>query len=285
MGTQRPATTSSNRSLPSRSLPNRSLPNRSFPAKDLPTTPSIPDQYRKIADWSSEQLADHLSGRLTAAASAAERPAGFFAPELAYGRHRGPAWNSSRIAAVAITLFKHDQHSWVIPLTLRPNSLIHHGGQVCFPGGQVEPGETMLQAALREFTEELGVQPKIKHVCGELPIHYVYASDNQVHPAVLIIDSPRQAWKPDPAEVAQVILLPLSVLFDPDCLVKVRRSRDVIDSDGQPLGQVQFQASAFLCPQDLDVKYDIQGKNTDARTPPVWGATAMMLWQLAQLLQ
>ncbi len=195
------------------------------------------------------------------------------APALAYGRHRGPIPSSSRIAAVAVAMYPHDSLGWVIPLTLRPTTLVHHGGEICLPGGRVEPGETMLGAALREFTEELGVPPKVQSlggrlaICGELATHYVYASQNQVHPVVVLIDRPSSNWQPDPVEVAEVLLMPLASLTDQSTRVETIRCRQIVDQHGQSVGEAKFQAPAIRLENRL-----------------IWGATAMILEQLAQLL-
>ena len=200
-------------------------------------------------------------------------PRSRFVPELSYGRHRGPAGLSSRIAAVAVTLYRCPNDGWLIPLTLRPQSLQHHGGQICFPGGRVEPGESMSEAAFREFREELGVSVEVLQRCGELSPQYVYASDNLVHPVVAIIDQP-MPWKPDLVEVEQVITLPVAQLTEfpfagsressgePQ---RVRR-RGVMTAAGE-VDQLRFRAPAI----------EYQGHL-------IWGATALILDQLAQIL-
>ena len=210
-------------------------------------------------------------------------------PELSYGRHRGPARPQSRIAAVAVTLYHCPTQGWVIPLTLRPLNLQHHAGQICLPGGRVEAGETMFEAAFREFREELGVDAKVTTFCGQLSPQYVYASDNLVHPVVALIEHPGP-WNPDPVEVAQVITLPLTQLetmvpepssqntdgvFDR----KVSKYRDAkcrgsqvikqrgVMADTGEVDQLRFRAPA-LTHQDHQI----------------WGATALILDQLARVL-
>ncbi len=189
------------------------------------------------------------------------------APALAYGRHRGPATPASRLAAVAVAVYQDRSGQWTVPLTLRPTSLKHHGGQVCLPGGRIEAGEQARDAAVREFEEELGVAVKISQHCGELSTQYVYASDNLVSPVVFIMEPPKGAWRPDPVEVAKVIPLPLSVLSDRSRRIAVTRSRSVRFS-GTEVGQFQFRAKA--------IRHDGH---------EIWGATALILEELAQILQ
>jgi len=189
------------------------------------------------------------------------------APELAYGRHRGPAPESARRAAVAITILRRDDGSMFIPLTVRPKSLKHHGGQVSLPGGKVEFGESDLQAAAREFHEEMGVALDDVVCCGSLPPIYVYASDNLVSPMVLVAAAPSGPWKPDLLEVDRVIELPLEVLELKRSKVKVTRTRQVVHN-AEVVGQFRFRAPAFRHGEDR-----------------IWGATAMLLAELADLLR
>ncbi|MCG8648392.1 MAG: CoA pyrophosphatase [Pirellulales bacterium] len=188
------------------------------------------------------------------------------APDLAYGRHRGPAWPTSRLAAVAVAIYKSAEGAWVIPLTLRPRTLQHHGGQVCLPGGRLESGESFREAATREFEEELGVPTAVRQFCGGLSPQYVYASDNLVRPQVFLVEPPRQRWRPDKAEVAEVILMPLSVLIDPARRVRLLRSprpRPGLVA----VKPFQYGAGAI----------EYEGYQ-------IWGATAMILDELAQIL-
>lgn len=189
------------------------------------------------------------------------------APGLSYGRHRGPARVTSRLAAVAIMLYQESNGEWTIPLTLRPASLQHHGGQVCLPGGHIEPDEDIYAAAIREFEEELGIPPKVTERCGQLSTQYVYASDNLVHPIVAIMEPPAEPWRPDPVEVEQVIALPLSALIDTECRTDLLKQRSVRVA-GQEVGRLTFHATAFRYEDHL-----------------IWGATAMILDQLAQILR
>jgi 8-oxo-dGTP pyrophosphatase MutT (NUDIX family) len=200
--------------------------------------------------------------------SAPQRPGPVsLAPTLAYGRHRGPAPQGVRRAAVAVLWLQRQDGSWWLPLTLRPHSLRHHGGQVCFPGGMIEPGETPPQAALREFEEELGIAPSSPLICGELEPVYVYSSDNLVFPVVFTAAAPQHPWKPDPIEVANILEMPLSMLLDQPPLSAQGRSRQII-RDGDCVGAFDFKSVAYPLGEHM-----------------VWGMTAMLLGKLAGMIR
>lgn len=210
-------------------------------------------------------------------------------PELSYGRHRGPANPKSRIAAVAVTLFHCPTRGWVIPLTLRPLSLQHHAGQVCLPGGRVEAGETIFEAAFREFREELGVDAKVIANCGQLSPQYVYASNNLVHPVVALIDHPG-TWHPDPVEVAEVITLPLKQLQR----MVAEAFSETRGGSGSP--RVHKSSAAKSCGRQVIKQRGVVAAEGEVdllrfRTPAlthqdhqIWGATALILDQLARVL-
>lgn len=211
--------------------------------------------------------ADALGAALTQRLAAAdELPHSSARMSLAYGRHRGPAPRGTRLAAVLVALYRDSRLRWQIPLTLRPRTLQHHGGQISLPGGRIEPGEDPYAAAIREFEEELGVPPRVLQRCGELSHQYVYASGNLVHPVVAIVERPRTPWRPDPIEVEQVVELPLNVLLDPGCRVAPTRTLNLRRGGGS-VGTVAVQTPAI-----------------EYRHHHIWGATALILDQLAQIL-
>jgi 8-oxo-dGTP pyrophosphatase MutT (NUDIX family) len=143
---------------------------------------------------------------------------GWFAPQLSYGRHDGPARSHASQAAVAIVLYRQGP-AWHLPLTVRPANLRTHGGQVSFPGGALEPGENSQQAAHRELVEELFADRKPVDVdvdwLGELAPLHVFVSDIMVAPWVGVLRS-RPDWQPQPAEVEQLLSLPLELLIADD---------------------------------------------------------------------
>jgi len=58
---------------------------------------------------------------------------------------------------------------WHVILTQRPETMPSHPGQIAFPGGKAEAGETIAQTALRETEEEIGIQAKDIELLGRLP--------------------------------------------------------------------------------------------------------------------
>lgn len=179
---------------------------------------------------------------------------GKMAPELSYGRQRGPARDSARRAAVLVALFE-SAGEWRLALTVRHAGLSRHQGQISLPGGLIEPNEASSAAAVREFTEELG--PADIELIGQLDPCFVYVSDTLATPWIGVMSGPHN-WQPNPREVERVIEMPLTLLTDPAArhAVTVRR------------GPMQFNAPGFMIDNDH-----------------VWGATAVMLEQFANVLK
>lgn len=142
-------------------------------------------------------------------------------------------------------------------LTLRQPTLRAHSGQVSLPGGRLDVGETPEAAARREAWEEVGVDPEAVDVLGRLTPLFIPPSGFSVWPVVAATPA-RPSFRPHEAEVAALIEVPAARLLAPD--VRHHRERDL-------------RGSVYEVPS-----FDLGGYE-------VWGATAMMLAEVAAVLR
>ncbi len=84
-------------------------------------------------------------------------------------------------SSVLVLLFPNEEQKLELVLTLRSHD-IDHGGQISFPGGRAEEGETVTKTALREAREEINADPQLITVIGQLSDLYVAHSNNLVTP-------------------------------------------------------------------------------------------------------
>jgi 8-oxo-dGTP pyrophosphatase MutT (NUDIX family) len=153
-----------------------------------------------------------------------------------------------RPAAVLVPLVEREAGLTIL-LTRRSESLRNHSGQIAFPGGRMEPGETPWDAALREAQEEIGLDPAFVRIAG-LGDVFETVTGYSVTPVVGFV-SPGFEVSPHEAEVAEIFETPFTFLMDP--ANHELRSRDF--GDGR---QRRYYAMAH-----------------DERT--IWGMTAWVL--------
>jgi 8-oxo-dGTP pyrophosphatase MutT (NUDIX family) len=97
--------------------------------------------------------------------------------------------------------------------TVRTETLPSHKGQISFPGGSIDPDENAVQAALREAHEEVGIEPGVVEVLGELDSMPTFVSGYVIAPVVGWLDE-MPALVPNPAEVAEVLTVPIADLVE-----------------------------------------------------------------------
>ena len=163
-----------------------------------------------------------------------------------------------REGAVLILFFPGEEGLNLL-LTRRTDTVEHHRRQISFPGGQREDGEPLLLTALRETEEEVGIPAGEIEVLGELQPFPIPPSAFLVTPFVGYLPY-RPECRPDPREVDGVLEAPLRHLVD-----ESRRGEET-----RPIRGVDAKIPY----------YDVPGFGS----PPLWGATAMMLSGLLERL-
>ncbi|MEO5374881.1 MAG: CoA pyrophosphatase [Alphaproteobacteria bacterium] len=171
------------------------------------------------------------------------------------GPHRP---GGSRMPAAVLVPLVDRPDGFTVLMTRRTEHLAHHGGQICFPGGRVEPEDPdAVATALRETEEEIGLSPSLVDLIGTLD-DYETITGFIVTPVVGVVRPPF-VLTPDPFEVADVFEVPLTFVLDP---ANHRRLPPPIPYDGPP-------RTTYAMPYG---NYHI------------WGATAGMLVNLFRIL-
>jgi 8-oxo-dGTP pyrophosphatase MutT (NUDIX family) len=197
-------------------------------------------RYGSAPPWSGHPPAS-LETAVIAARIAARGPGG--SPAV--------AMEGTRPSAVLVALFDGPEGAEVL-LTRRAWHLSSHKGEVSFPGGRLEPGETALHAALREAQEEVLLDPRGVDVVGELDHLATVASKSHIVPIVGTLPG-RPVVAAGTSEVDRILMVPLVELLSPDTYREERW--------GAP-------------PLDRSVHFFVLDDET------IWGATARILVQL-----
>jgi len=162
-----------------------------------------------------------------------------------------------RLGGVMVLLYP-DVDGIHIPLMKRPLYDGAHSGQISFPGGKLEEhDDDLLQTALRETEEEIGVAQNDIEILGQLSELFIVASNFKVLPTVGVV-SKKPLFIPDPVEVEEVIPMKLDLLKN---------------ASFRKIKEMHFPPYTIFSPY-----FDVSGE-------VVWGATAMMLSELATLME
>ena len=152
-----------------------------------------------------------------------------------------------KASAVLILLF-YNQGQYHVLFTERSDEVNFHKGQVCFPGGTQEPSDSsLLQTALRETEEEIGLEAKDVEILGELDDSIALTSNYVISPFVAFIQYPH-SLKTNGREVKGAFFVPLSFLMD----------------------EANFKQDSYAYEYEDHI---------------IWGATAMILRQFIDLLK
>lgn len=206
------------------------------------------------ADWTYHALVRRLAARLARPLPGVPAQ-GLMAPRPRRGWDPERTPDDARPAAALVLVYPRNGAAHLV-LTVRASDLPTHAGQVSLPGGGVDAGETLEQAALREAWEEVGVDPAAVTIIGALTPLHIPVSGFLLHPLVGITPA-TPVFAPHVREVARVAEVPLRVLADPGT---------------RALTHWRYEE------RDYEVPYfDVDGLQ-------VWGATAMVLGEFLAVL-
>jgi 8-oxo-dGTP pyrophosphatase MutT (NUDIX family) len=120
----------------------------------------------------------------------------------------GADFSGVRPSAVLVLLADDADGNAGVLLTRRSSTLRNHSGEISFPGGRIDPGETEIDAALREANEEVGLDPAMVEVVGELDHLATVVSRSHIVPVVGRVPT-QLVLAPASAEVERVLWVPL----------------------------------------------------------------------------
>jgi 8-oxo-dGTP pyrophosphatase MutT (NUDIX family) len=135
-----------------------------------------------------------------------------------------PEGSSPRESAV-LMLFADGEDGPDLLLTERSHTMRSHPGQVSFPGGRLDPGETPDQAALREAYEETGLDPAGVEIVAHLPQLWLPPSNFHVTPVLAWWRAPAPLRVASPAEVHAIYRVSVRELRDPSHRIRVTSPR------------------------------------------------------------
>ncbi len=159
-----------------------------------------------------------------------------------------------RLAAVVAPIVEAPEPSLIF--TVRASDLSRHAGEISFPGGLQDAGETLRATALREVFEEIGVEPASIELLGALPPVHTFVSGILVVPFVgLLSDLP--TFTVNDGEIAEVLTFPVARLAAVERSVEIDRG----------VGRV-WRGFA----------YELDGHT-------IWGATGWMLHSLLEIFR
>jgi len=169
--------------------------------------------------------------------------------------HSSPQPDEQVPAAVLVPLYLHDGELRVV-LTKRRPDLRRHAGEISFPGGRRDPEDiTLIETALREAEEEIGLSRDTVSLVGALERTSTFVTNYAIHPFVGLLGGER-AWRASEHEV--------DVVLEPT-LREVRggRTRTRVERRG-----IAFETDAYVFDGEL-----------------VWGATARILERLLERIE
>ena len=169
--------------------------------------------------------------------------------------------DTGRVSAAVLLPIYRKQGEYYLLLTKRTQKVKEHKGQISFPGGAQGRNETLVDTALRECAEEIGLMAEEVEVLGELDDTISRTSNYIISPFVALIPWPYQ-FKVNEEEVEELIEVPIAALLDSGC-----QRQEMETVDGEMIisyfyhyqGRVIWGATARILKQFLDIFVDVSG--------------------------
>lgn len=162
-----------------------------------------------------------------------------------------------KLSSVLVLLFP-DAEKLFVCLMKRPKSMKYHPGQISFPGGQVEKEDRSAEmTALREAEEEVGIDPASVEILGKLSDLYVEVSRFSIQP-FLAWTNQKPDFRINSEEVESLVLFPLSDFVNCETILET------------PMQTISGILQVKYYPFDSEI---------------IWGATAMILSELIEILK
>jgi len=179
-------------------------------------------------------------------------------------RHKRHTVDASRVPSAVLLPIYYKQGQYYLLFTKRTEKVKEHKGQISFPGGAYQEGDdTLLDTALRECAEEIGLVPSEVEVLGELDDTATTTSNYIISPFVAYIPRSYQ-FKVNREEAEEILEVPISRLLDKGCL---RQETEIIDGKTVTShfyhyqGKVIWGATARILNQFLDIFAQVMGDN------------------------
>ncbi len=174
------------------------------------------------------------------------------------GRRHIPPADAIPIESAVLVLLVEDSDDYAVVFIHRTEDGGPHSGQISFPGGRREPQDkTLMDTALREAAEEIALNCNHVNILGQLTPLYLPLSNFMIYPFVALADGCDDFY-PQPEEVQKVIKIRLSCLMNDDY-----KHFEVF----QASNEAPIEAPAFCVGETK-----------------IWGATAMILSELCEML-
>jgi 8-oxo-dGTP pyrophosphatase MutT (NUDIX family) len=171
--------------------------------------------------------------------------------------HYTSVTRSAKVNSVMLLLTGNSMDNLELVMTLRSRLLPTHAGQLSLPGGRIEKGESVIEAALRETEEEIGISRDIPEIIGTLSPLFVPHTNNDIRSVVGFMNE-KAPFVLQPSEVDEAFYISVNELANPDTLTfKLWTLRN----------------QEFVVPCWL------------VHETPLWGATAMILSEFMEIVR